>query len=297
MLIAACLSTLFALGEPVEIRYKIDQAEPLRYATKDVSRTQSEIMGQTTTSVNEIRTNTRTELIERRDDGTIILQNTIERVAGDMESQGVSVRFDSEDEDFDQLRMNPVIASLSATLDMRVQLHITPDGEVLGVPNMEEIERSVEGVPDAAVKEGLKATLNEESLIAMNESNYAMLPSGPVEIGDSWERLIELPFGGGQVVTMDLEGTLEDVERPGGRRVAVISIDGEMRMESVTNGVRIKITESEMNGTMRFDIEGGFMRTMTLESEMVFEGTSTMDGSVVVTQETDQTVSMRLIER
>lgn len=296
MLISACLSIVFAVAEPVEIRYKMDLDEPLRYIYEDVTENRTSAMDQTTTVVTETRVTTRTERIEARDDGSLILRSTTERVASKIEGPGVSLEFDSDDEDFEQRRKDPTVASIAGTLDISVKLHMTPDGEILGVPNMNEINKMLDSVPDPAVKQGLMLMLNEQSLIAMNEANYAMLPEEPVEIGDSWNREIDIPMGGGPVITIDARGSLEDIERLGERRVAVISLDGALRTETLQGGVRIKITASDLSGTMRFDIGGGFLRSLEMESESTLEGTSTMDGSVVVTQNLTQTISMSLIE-
>jgi hypothetical protein len=278
MLMLACLaavsaSTLWvapaepsAPAEPVRLAYRFVEGKPLVFdQTQEMTSTQT-AFGETFTVRSRNGNRTRTDLVERKEDGSLVIANTVERVSFWAKDDEEEVSFDSE-KPVDQEKLDdPAIASVALMKGIRVLLHIGPDGSVRGVPNADELMKQAEAMEDPMMAEIARQLWAADSVVAMQEGNLKLLPGKPVRPGDTWNHTIELPFDLG-VILMNMTMTLKGVETRDGRSFADIGIAGSIGSRFEPNPEFImRLDDSKLSGVVRFDVEEGVIDRMQLDS-------------------------------
>lgn len=259
-------------AEPVELEFKFDTEKPFRFEmTQETEQTQV-TQGQTVSTSNKSTMTQTSRLLEMREDGSVLIENTTDTMQLTISAPGVELTYDSEIESDRSKLSNPAIASAAGMVGMNVQLLIAPDGTIRDVPNVDQLQQRVSEMPDPAVRETVSQMVSEEAIRSMNEMNYKLLPEGPVEVGDEWSRAFNIPLGFGEMtLTMDL--TLDSVEDG----LASISIDGGITMPDIKDqGVTVRIGNASIDGVLRFNIEDGVQQHMDLTTSMKMN--ATMDG-------------------
>ena len=262
--ILACFTLPSIASEPVQLQYKFDVDEPTHFElTQEMSQTQT-MQGQTMNTNSSTTSMMTTELLEAKEDGSILISTTTESMKLSITAPGTNLSYDSTlDADKSKLS-NPTIASMASMVGMQVQLLIAPDGTILDVPNVDAIQQRIDAMSDPAVQQGASAMADKETIKATNEMNYKLLPDEPVEVGDQWSREFVVPLGFADLTTT-LDLTLDSVKDG----IASISISGAMTMpEVVQQGVTMNLSNSKVNGTLRFNIEDGVQEFLDLTNAM-----------------------------
>jgi hypothetical protein len=278
MLMLACLaavsaSTLWvapaepgAQAEAVNLVYRFVEGKPLVFdQTQEMTSTQT-AFGETFTVRSRNGNRTRTDLVERKEDGSLVIANTVERVSFWAKDDEEEVSFDSQKPGDQEKLDDPAIASVALMKDVRVLLHIGPDGSVRGVPNADELMKKAEAMEDPMMAEIARQLWAADSVVAMQEGNLKLLPGKPVRPGDTWNHTIELPFDLG-VILMNMTMTLKGVETRDGRSFADIGIAGSIGSRFEPNPEFImRLDDSKLSGVVRFDVEEGVIDRMQLDS-------------------------------
>lgn len=309
MLTLACLTALSATtlwvvpaepntqAEPVSLVYRYVEGKPLVFdLTQEMTSTQT-AFGETMTVHSRNGNRTRTDLVERKDDGSLIIANTVERVSFWAKDDEEEVSFDSQKpEDQDKLE-DPAIASIALMKDVRVLLHIGPDGSVRGVPNADELLQKADAMEDPMMAEIARQLWAADSVIAMQEGNLKLLPGKPVRPGDTWNHTIELPFDLG-VILMNMTMTLKGVETRDGRSFADIGIAGTIGSRFEPNSeFMMRLDDSKLSGMVRFEIEAGVIDRMRLDSEFTLNVFLPEEAETFATVKFDQKVNqVRVVE-
>lgn len=288
LLIALTLPAISTAAEPVELQYKFRLEEPARYEmAQEIQQTQT-MFGQTAESSTVVTQELVSELVKSLDDGSVIIANTLESMALSLEGPGFSVQFDSTKPEDEAMLADPTISSMAAMLGIQVQLHLTPSGSVIDVPNLKDIQRVVDDMEDPNVIAGIQPMLARETIIATNEVNYKLLPTEPVSVGDQWERSFVIPFGVSSMTT-DFNLTLKSVKDG----IAYINIAGSISMPPLLDGdVITTIQDAVVTGVLEFNIKAGLPERYIMTNDLTMEARNQDDEDPMVTVDMVQEVTM-----
>lgn len=286
-------SSCASLGaEPIELVYKFDADTPVRYVMVQDTTQEQAIQGQRMTTETSVTTHSTTRLLEANEDGSILVGNTTDRISFTMSAPGMEVDYDSARAG-DQAKMsNPVVASMAGMVGSDVQLLIAPDGTVLDVPNIADIQARVNAMEDPNVQAGAAAMTDKATVMATNEMNYKLLPTEPVDVGDTWTRSFKIPFELGEMTTnFDLK--LESVKDG----IASISITGSMTMPEINQQqITVTMRDADVSGSMRFDIEDGVVNRLDLNTLTTMDGRMQGMPDPILNMTMDQRVKMNRVE-
>lgn len=263
---AAPAALTLPANEPVALAFKFAQGLPALFdLTQEMTSTQT-AFGETTVVRTRTGNRTRTELVERKDDGSLLIANTIESVRFWAKDEVEEVRFDSENPEDEAKTADAAIASVALMKGVRVLLHLGPDGTVRAVPNADELQAKAAAMDDAMTGEIARQLWTPEAITAMYEGNLKLLPSVPVSTGDTWTHTVELPFDLG-VIVMTMNMTLKGVQQNAGGSFADIGITGTMtsRFEADAEFM-MKLDDSKLDGEVRFDIADGVIDRFRLDT-------------------------------
>ncbi len=261
------LPCAFAFAEPIELVYQFPEDTPVWYEmVQEMDQTQT-MLGQTAQVLSSTTQRTRTELIETYEDGTFVIGNTVESIAFSMVGEGLDIEYDSTKPEDQAKLVDPMLASLAALNGIQVQLLLDPTGTILDVPNLPTLQNHIFEMEDPSMMAMMEMMVQRDTLIATNEMNYKLLPLKPVEVGDQWQRVFEVPFELGKI-TMEFNLTLEEVSTDEDEaQIAEISISGQMDMQfNDIESVTIIQKESSIAGSARFDIEDGVFDILILHT-------------------------------
>ncbi len=270
---AAALLALPCLGaEPVHLGYKFDATTPIHHQmVQEMTQTQA-FQGQTMETITKTSSRVTTELLKANEDGSVLIATTPESMTMSISAPGMDLSYDSANAADKAKLSNPTIASVAGMVGLQVQMLIAPDGEILDIPNIDQLQKAVDAMPDANVKTAMSQSMGKDTIMASNEMNYKLLPAEAVEVGDEWSREFKIPMGFGDM-TVTLDMTLNGVEKG----IAEISIDGSVTMPQIQQqGMTMNLGSSELSGTLRFNIEDGVQESYDLTTSM--DLSATMDG-------------------
>jgi hypothetical protein len=253
-------------SEPVALAYRFVEGQPALFdLTQEMTSTQT-AFGETTVVRTRTGNRTRTELVERKDDGSLLIANTIESVRFWAKDDAEEVSFDSENPEDEAKTADAAVASVALMKGVRVVLHLGPDGTVRAVPNADELLAKAAAMEDPMIGEIARQLWTPEAITAMYEGNLKLLPSVPVAPGDTWTQTVELPFDLG-VIVMTMHMTLKGVQQEGGRSFADIGVAGTITSRFDANAdFQMKLDDSKMDGQVRFDIADGVLDRFRLDT-------------------------------
>ncbi len=261
------LPCVLVSAEPIELVYQFPEDTPVWYETvQEMDQTQT-MLGQTAQVLSSTTQRTQTELIETYEDGTFVIGNTVESIAFSMVGEGLDIEYDSTKPEDQAKLVDPMLASLAALNGIQVQLLLDPTGTILDVPNLPALQNHIFEMEDPSMMAMMEMMVQRDTLIATNEMNYKLLPLKPVEVGDQWQRVFEVPFALGKI-TMELNLTLEEVSTEKDEaQIAEISIGGKIDMQfNDIESVTIIQKDSSIAGVARFDVEDGVFDTLLLNT-------------------------------
>jgi len=287
------LPVLPALGaEPVMLQYKYDTDEPVRAEiVQNVEQAQT-MMGKKRSSTSKMTTRVVTELLEEKEDGSLLLSHKTDRVLMDLSASGVEIEYDSSLAEDRPLMSNPAIASAAALVGWEVKLLIRPDGTVEEIANLDQLKQTTATLPEEADAQAVQAMLQEDSLKSFHQTYLRLLPEEPVEPGDTWERAFSVPFSGGEM-SMNLGLTLDKVED--GK--AYITVGGDVTMDDVVQqGATLSLKSGALDGAMVFNIEQGVQELYELEMDVSIGATAEGFPGEVFTADLTQNTRMQRLD-
>ncbi len=293
---AVALPCAFASAEPVSLVYQFPEDVPVWYEMVQEMDQAQTMLGQTTEVSSSTTQRMRTELVETYEDGTFVIGNTIESIAFSMVGSGLDIEYDSTKPEDEAKLVDPMLASLAALNGIEVQFLLDPTGTILDVPNLPALQNHIFEMEDPSMMGMMEMMVQRDTLIATNEMNYKLLPSKPVEVGDQWQQVFEIPFELGNItVRFDLK--LDEVSTENGDRIAEISISGEMDMKfNEIEQVTITTTDSTIAGSARFDIDDGVFDTVLLNTGYQMEIHLAQDAEPQAVISTNQKIKMARLD-
>jgi hypothetical protein len=163
------------------------------------------------------------------------------------------------------------------------RMTLSPKGEVLKFEGYDKLIDKLAG-DDAAVRQALQATLQEDALKKSVREALAFLPDRPIKVGDTWERSIEEPLGALGTLRETRTYKLEGKEDVGGKKLDKITFKTAVdfkpgkKVENFPYHVLSgRMEAKEAGGTAHFDPDSG--RLVQLKSELKMVGTMVLSSA------------------
>ena len=213
------------------------------------------------------------------ENGRAEVEQSIDRVRTSMQALGQDISIDTkkpyklaapESKQMAEIYYEMIGPAATLHMDTRGAIH---DVDLTG---------NLKGIVNRLAGTALAQNLNEESLKAMISNPIAtnLLPAGPVQVGNAWDRESELdvPLLGKQQITMLCKYL--GVEQTDGRVLHKIAfqVDYSQRRDETAKTLQFDIKRQKTEGTAWFDNEAGYMAEMrattSMSAEMKIEGQS-----------------------
>ncbi len=282
--LVACLITVIAPaaaraeGDEISIKYQwkagqTDRYEMTQTAVSTIKSENGSNQAQTTQIHNSV---VRLEIASVDESGVADARWTVEKVRIEMRQIiGDPMVLDSEDP---AQRQDPNAGPLFAMIDRTVSFKVSPMGEVSDVSGVEPvlndlIERYKDDPNAEAILETLRQGFSDGQMRQQINQTLNVLPPKPVRIGESWERVGELPVPViGKVRNVETV-TLVAVHEIGDSRQAEIRADAVMKPIEQAEDAAMKMSDASAKHELLFDITAGRLQSYVIESAMMLSGT------------------------
>ena len=242
---------------PVKLEHTFQSGEPIRYkAISDRTSVQSG-MGQVVSSNEEHKSVISRELIETREDGTLVVAEKREQYGYYQRTDSTVFEFDSSKEEDQSKRDDERVRAAMTRLDWDVAYLMSPMGEILGIANEAELEGQAQKIEDETLRAEVMTQLASAALIKEANPVTMVIPEHAVAVGDSWD--VSYTVQEGPIVfemkrTMTVAGIIDWKE---GKRVRV-DIAGTIEFELPANFPSfMKITNNSIEGWFVFNTHLG----------------------------------------
>jgi hypothetical protein len=279
----ACLMTLagsagLAAAQTVDLSYRWNEGASARYRTT-VSVLQEAGRGSQTPDTEVVTTSVALhEVVGVREDSMFGVVGDIEITTEEVEFEADfgpagTLEFDSTRR-ADRRRMSePLIAASTYLLDETYTVTQQANGSFTATEGYTELlEDMLDEIDDRQMRRQLEASLEEFVYTSQMSGMWGVALGSQVSVGESWnvKRTRRDPSLGEIVMTIDY--VLEDVETEDGRRIAVISAEGDVELvDFEMEGVQVEVVTSSIEADIEFDVTLGMLASIEAEQVMVLE--------------------------
>jgi len=179
--------------------------------------------------------------------------------------------------------------TLAAIVGAKVLVHFTPDGKV---DKVDGVEAMVAKFPPGQAQAGIKQFLNGERIKdGFNIVVGLLLPTTPVNVGDTWETNVSQKMS---KVEVKIKSTVKlvGIDEREGHKIAKLEFSGSGKIEPPATGIdpTMKIDRFDQNGTAEFDLTRGWITSQNLEQHMKGDIRLNSPGNTPTWLKIDQTV-------
>jgi hypothetical protein len=284
---ATLLAALVVLGscDAGKVRFALRLAQGARYGvtvTTDQTIRQT-VQGQEVVIRQTLATDYGVAVQSVGTDGKTTLVFTYERVAADIDGPMGKATYDSA---APPAEVPPLLAAYAAIVGLGYSVTVTPDLRVDGVAGVDALLDALvarfPGLDDAgraAAVSILREEFGEDAARQVIENGFAVVPTGPVGIGDTWTRAARVRIGVPLIVdatytltareagaaTIGVTGTYRtDPDKPG-LTMGAITLDldlagthaGTVVLDEATGWVARSDVSQDVQGRMTLDNIGG----------------------------------------
>ncbi len=269
------VSAVFAEPEKqpeVTLAYTYQAGEPVRYRFESYQFAIQIAMDQMSTSSQSTSSVLHRELLDEREDGTLVVAEKTEQYAFEQKVNDEIYAFDSENPEHESHRDDPQVRAQIETLGWPTQYVMTPLGEVVGIANEAQIAEKIDAVEDASLRDEIRAQYSTPILIREANPFSKLLSDSPVGVGDSWtvSYVIDegpMSFKVNQRMTV---ASILDLEE--GKRVRV-EFDGTIDFEMPADfPAFMKVEEHSVEGRFVFNTHLGTMTEYQSRMSIGFGG-------------------------
>ena len=259
------LSTPFAYSQ-VRLEHKLrDGATHTQSVTSTIDQTLT-IAGMELDTKVETNAKTKATIGNRDATGNLRVQEKVESLQINMNTQGGQYTFDSANPDNKGASPLEMLRDVHKAMIKNVTTVVyDKSGKVQSV----EIDQNLLGSLPEEVRQLVKSQLDPENLKKAANQELERLPTEPVKKGDTWVRTENANFGAGQLMTFQTEYTYQGTIEKDGRTLdkvtskilsVMFSLAEDSPLPLKLKGSDLKATESE--STLLFDREvGHFVET------------------------------------
>lgn len=176
----------------IELRLNIPEGKSIKYRSES-----SQVITQTFGGMNQVvdqsqRVDYTAKVVSNDEDGTLVIEFTYNRIAIEITSNGVVMKFDSGDE-VTPSGLNPQFIGFSALVNKSVKIKFSPLGEIIETLDVDEMLESVVNEISTGnealkpqVKEIIESSLSPEMVKQMFSGMYIVFPEKPLKKGTNW---------------------------------------------------------------------------------------------------------------
>lgn len=281
-LASARAETLGVPSEPsqsTELRWKFTEGAELVY--RMTMYNEMELPQGMGTSVTDLETTQRWEIIEIADNGDATIRLTTDRVRMSMQSPMANMTVDSAEETPPSGTPLDAITAMAGTSYTVV---IDATGTLKSLAGLEEMRETLrQAMQDPSIAEILDPMLTDDTLRSQWQQGIYAMPEEAVSIGTTWNRSFTLPVAMLGNMTTDSRYEVEAIDDD----IAVIASMGTMSIAESgdrTSPMSMQFTRVDMIGSARFDIGRGLLlhseNTMTMEMSMALGGQEVVMASI-----------------
>ena len=274
--------TLGVPSEPsqsIELRWKFTEGTELVYRLS--VHNEMELPQGMGTSVTNLETTQRWEIIEIADNGDATIRLTTDRVRLSMQSPMANMTVDSAAETPPSGTPLDAIAAMAGTSYTVV---IDATGTLKSLEGLEEMRETLrQAMRDPSIAEILDSMLTDDALRSQWQQGIYAMPEEAVSVGTTWNRSFTVPVAMLGNMTTDSRYEVEAIDDG----IAVIGSTGTMSIGESgepPSPISMQFTRVDMIGSARFDIGRGLLlrseNTMTMEMTMTLGGQEVVMGSI-----------------
>jgi hypothetical protein len=183
----------------------------------------------------------------------------------------VVLSFDSKESGKNDAQ-NPISAPFRKMIGTKVRMEMNADGSVAKV-DLDDWQKSVVGDDPGGAGAMLSQQFNEGTFRQM--AGWAMaLPKKPVQVGDTWPFVLDVPAGPMGKITVDSKITFKGMEDRQQHHCAALASTGTFKgsgLEGSPMG-KMSINNGTLKGTSWFDPDLGAMVETVSDQLMVLKG-------------------------
>lgn len=186
------------------------------------------------------------------------IEYSMGRMKMDMDVNGNSMSFDSQNPD----ENSPVAPVLIALNDMKITFELTPAGKVEMVSGLDEVAKKIAANPQ--MLQTLRMFSDKENFGSFASQTFNYIPEDKVKEGDKWSASFKLPLFNDNNTTMNYE--VASIEK----NSMNLNVNSNVNLDSPIeqNGMKInmKMTGTQ-TGTMAVDTNDGWVRSSNLNQK------------------------------
>jgi hypothetical protein len=166
---------------------------------------------------------------------------------------------------------NPMAAMFQKIIGAKIQYFMDASNQVERIEGVDALVGRLESSGPANMANSLKSMFNEGYFKQIMDSSR-LLPSKPVQPGDTWPIQMEIPMGPLGIMEMDYMVTFQSWEQHGKRTCARLEIQGTVKSKPDPNskpaGMSMTILDGNVSGVSWFDPELGMVIDTTANQDM-----------------------------
>jgi hypothetical protein len=179
--------------------------------------------------------------------------------------------------------------TLAAFVGQKITLHFSPEGKVDKVDGVDAIVAKLPaGGGQAAVKQFLSDDRIKEQY---NVATAQILPTKPVNIGDTWETEISHKMSAVEV-KIKSQVKLVGVDDRDGHKIAKLEFSGKGKLEAAVaaGAPKLNFDQLDQSGTAEFDLTRGWLTSQIVDQRTKGDMKITGPGNTPIALKIEQTV-------
>ncbi len=194
-------------------------------------------------------------------------KTTFKPIKSDSAGSDVEVTYDSvklSGSMLPQAASDELDKTLAAFVGQKITLHFTPEGKV---DKVEGVDAIVAKVPAGGGQAAVKQFLSDDRI--KDQYNVAIaqiLPTKPVNIGDSWETEISHKMSAVEV-KIKSQVKLVGIDERDGHKIAKLEFTGKGKLEAAiaAGAPKLNFDQLDQSGTAEFDLTRGWLTSQTVD--------------------------------
>jgi hypothetical protein len=218
------------------------------------------------------------------EDGAAKISYIYTRIRRQVEYDGVSVDYDSDNPDPAELDKMPMLKGIAALPGMSISYELTRQWKIRNIKGLAELREKVLSSFKGGLKRAMEPSYSDKAITEQQEAAFRILPRLPVKAGAEWS--IEFREAMGQIgfLLHDWTIKLKEVKTVGDHEVAELAWTGGLASEVSKNGdmpdAIMKLVDVGYSGNGSFDFAKGFLTSATTDLTVTINMDLEGDGEV-----------------
>ncbi len=181
----------------------------------------------------------------------------------------------------------PAAAVFQKVIGAKVQYFLDASNEVEGIGGVDALSNRLATAAQDDTAASIKSMFSESSLRQVIRGKQIM-PSNPVQPGDTWPIQMEITMGDVGTMVMDYVFTFQDWEKHGKRTCARLEFQGTIKSKPdqppSASGISTSISDGNSSGVCWFDPELGITIDSTINQNMTIVVSSRRNAATIPDQ-------------